>query len=43
MPACLAGWREEGFEGSGRLSRRVCVPEAISEAPDRNEGDFQEN
>lgn len=29
MPVCLVGWGGARFEGSGRLNRRVCVPEAI--------------
>lgn len=39
MPVCLVGFVEVGFEGSGRLSRRVCTAEAIDVAPDRNEED----
>lgn len=34
MPVCLADFGGAGFEGSGRLSRKVCVPEAIGEAPE---------
>lgn len=38
MPVCLVSWGEAGFEDPGRLSRSVCVPDAIHETPDRNEG-----